>query len=163
MQASILANALQSLEEGQQTGLLQLQSYIDHQARPPRTWWDQVWEGLKLRTPSENEAAVLDRAQEDLEWLYVAALSSARVHQMSGRETLAREALPKFAARITPLLDNCMDRYRFAQYSSNRRDFWEVRAAALRGLLEPPRYSIEVEFDVQEILELSADHDRREV
>jgi hypothetical protein len=115
--------------------------------------------GLKLQVPSEREAAVLDRVRDDLEWLYVANISLARIHQLSGRETLARESLPHFVETIATVLDDCRDRYRYARYSSDRAQFWEVRAVALRALPEPQNVSIELEFDVQEIKELILNHE----
>ncbi len=127
-----------------------------------REWWRQILAGTKRQAPSEHQAAVLDRVQEDFGWLYVAAVAAARIHQLSGRETLAREAVPQFAQDITAVLDNCADRYPFARYSQERADFWKVRIRALRALPEPQALPIAVEFEEHEIRELASERERRD-
>jgi hypothetical protein len=157
--AAVLANALQSLEEGRQTGLLQLVNYLKCHVGPERGWRQQLWAGglLNMNVPSEQQTAILDRAQEDIEWLYVANVASARIHQLSDREILAREALPRFARATASVLDDCKARYTFAEYSSKREHFWEVQIVALRALTEPRPISIAVEFEEQEIEQLKAE------
>jgi len=162
MRAPFLANALQSLVEGRQAGLLQLKEHVRTQVRPQREWWRQILSGMKLHAPSEHQAAVLDRVRDDFGWLYVAAIATSRIHDLSGRETLAREALPQLARDVAELLDECADRYPFAQYSREREDFWKLRVVALRALSEPHAVSIALEFEAHEVNELRPEDERRD-
>ena len=159
MRAPLLANAFQSLVEGTQAGLLQLQHHVSRQALPQRKWWRQILAGMKLKAPSEYQAGVLDRVEEDLGWLYVASVAVARIHELSGRDTLGREALFQFARDIADVLDDCEGRYPFARYSSARADFWKVRVPALQALPEPQALPIAVEFEEQELRELRSEHE----
>lgn len=148
---AILANAMQSIEEGRHTGLLQLKGFLEREGPPPRSWFQQVLEGIRFRVPSKKQAAVLDRVQEDLEWLYVASISVAKIHQSAGRESLAFETLPIFASAVAPLIEDCRERLNWARFSRSRTEFWEVRARDLQAFPESRRLPVAVEFELKEI------------
>jgi iron-sulfur cluster repair protein YtfE (RIC family) len=155
--AATLANSLQSLTEGRYTGLLQLQEHLRHTPKPTRHWFWQFLNAPRLRLPSEVQACVIDRIEEDFKWLYSATVAISRVHTTCGREQSAQQELPEFARQLQPVILEYEHRFEWAQYSVEREKFLRGKLSFIRSLYDGRQCGLIVEFDKSEIQRLLMD------
>ena len=142
--SGLLANSLQSLCTGQRTGLEMLKRFVDSQPAGKMGALDYL--KPKLRSPSEVQAEIIDRAEEDFRWFYAAAVAKAKNHEMSGRSRAVRSEFLELREMFEPILRNCRDRFAFAAYSEHRRAFWLDLVEELESL--PHRAKLPIAIDV---------------
>jgi hypothetical protein len=121
---ALLANAVQSIDEGRSTLLLNLQSRI--QSEPVES---SVWD-YRLE-PSITRAGWLDVHAEDIQWLYGAASTIAAIHSMQDRPLAARETMAELARTLAPLQPYLGALLLNARYRPERESFWKAQFSAL--------------------------------
>jgi hypothetical protein len=152
--AAVLANAQQSLAEGQRRGLLKLSAYLDQRLEPVKKRWRQFlpFGNPKVQAPSLFHAETLDRVEEDFGWLYSAARTKAAIHADSGRPIAAANEVMLFAEEFADAATAGHARFSFARYSKHREEFWRFRLPALIEAPQRRALPVAIECTAQELL-----------
>ncbi len=155
MRSGVLANALQSLAEGQKTGMLALKEYLKSELQPVSPGWRQFlpFGNPKWESPSAFHASVIDRAQEDFAWFYAASVAKARVHAASGRAKAARAELLELEDQFRGAAFDCRKRFEFATFSEGRRQFWEEQVSDLLSLPARSKLPIGIQCSSAELMQ----------
>lgn len=156
MRSGVLANAFQSLAEGQKTGMFVLKEYLKSELQPVAPGWRQFlpFGNPKWESPSAFHASVIDRAQEDFSWFYAASVAKARVHAASGRAKAARTELLDLEDQFRDVALDCRKRFEHATYAEERRQFWEEQVSNLLSLPARSNLPVGIQCSPAELMQL---------
>lgn len=147
----VLANALQSLDEGRSVGLRALRTQMKAPPPVPSIL------SMSMGQPSSVRAMWLDARREEIVWVYAATRTVAAIYSAQNRPLAARSAMSELAAELESLEEPWADVLAFAAYTPERERFWQVEVPALRSAKELATTSVAIETSLGELEALHAE------
>ena len=143
---ALMANAVQSLEEGRSRGLRALQSATRAKPSAPGI--------LELGTPSKTRADWLDARQEEITWIYGASRTVASIHSAEGRPGAARMTMTQLGADLMAMRAQWEEVLRYSAYWPEREAFWRDQVPALYATAAVEREPLILATSAEELSEL---------
>lgn len=147
-----LGNAAQSVREGMNKGIQQLEpkikkvpkqmGFLSRVLRLPTQW----------KRPSVDLALQLDGIQEDVSWLFVAARTLGRIEHHLGRPQAALREVDNLRETLQGLTQPCIQAFRRASYEQSRDTFWETEMPRLLDIQRDGRRELIVEATLDDIM-----------